>query len=154
MTTWTGLQINSPNGGPVAERNSLLRRFQGRFSVNPALTSKMVSYQGNRDVPGFRWLKYKEGFSLGLIEHLIEMVRPLSVLDPFSGIGTTPIVAVAKGLQATGIEILPVAALAGRGISLAKQRLRWMLIPKGSKSLGSARCNIEDIVLRNMPSLT
>ena len=95
----------------------------------------MVSYQGNRDVPGFRWLKYKEGFSLGLIEHLIEMVRPLSVLDPFSGIGTTPIVAVAKGLQATGIEILPVAALAGRGISLASNDLDGCSFQKAASRL-------------------
>ena len=123
MTTWTGLQVGSPNGGSVEERVSLLRRFQESFSVNPALTSKMVSYQGNRGVPGFRWLKYKEGFSSGLVEHLLENIRPTSVLDPFSGIGTTPIVAASKGLRATGIEIVPVAALTGKGIALASSGL-------------------------------
>ena len=119
---WT--PIESPNGGSVEERRSLHERFEKRLSVDPNLTRKVVSYQGNRDVPGFRWLKYKEGFSLELVERLLDEVQPSSVLDPFSGIGTTPLIAAGRGLEATGIEIIPVGVLTGNAIALAANGLR------------------------------
>ena len=68
-------------------------------------------------------MKYREGFSRELIETLIEDVQPKSLLDPFCGIGTAPLVAAGKGLQATGIELAPVGVLVGRGIALASSGL-------------------------------
>ena len=106
------------------ERRSLYERFEGRLSINSTLTQKMVSYQGNYNAPGFRWMRYKEGFSRGLIEQLIEDVQPSSVLDPFSGLGTTPLIAAGRGLRATGIEVLPVGVLVGKGIGLAANGLQ------------------------------
>ena len=108
----------------VRERRSLYERFKRRLSTNSALTQKMVSYQGNYGAPGFRWMRYKEGFSTGLIEQLIDEVQPGSVLDPFSGMGTTPLIAAGKGLQATGIEIIPVGVLVGEAIALAANGLQ------------------------------
>ena len=108
----------------MKERRSLYERFEKRLSVDPNLTRKVVSYQGNRDVPGFRWLKYKEGFSLELVERLLDEARPNSVLDPFSGIGTTPLIAAGRGLESTGIEIIPVGVLTGNAIALAANGLR------------------------------
>ena len=105
------------------ERRSLHERFEGRLSINSRLTQKMISYQGNYDAPGFRWMRYKEGFSRGLIEQLIEDVQPSSVLDPFSGIGTTPLIAAGRGLRAIGIEIVPVGVLVGEAIALAANGL-------------------------------
>ena len=64
-------------------------------------------------------MKYKEGFSSGLIEQLVKDVQPSSVLDPFSGMGTAPLIAAGRGLRATGIEILPVGVLVGEAIGLA-----------------------------------
>ena len=64
-------------------------------------------------------MKYKEGFSSGLVEQLIQDVQPSSVLDPFSGLGTTPLIAAGRGLRATGIEIIPVGVLVGEAIALA-----------------------------------
>ena len=122
-TSKPGHLARFPVGGQVQERRSLHERFKDRLSVNTALTPKMVSYRGNYDAPGFRWMRYKEGFSRGLIEDLIESVKPRSVLDPFSGIGTTPLVAAGKGLRATGIEIMPVGVLAGEAIALAANGL-------------------------------
>ena len=108
----------------VQERRTLHERFVGRLSVNRALTSKMVSYRGNYNAPGFRWMKYKEAFSRELIEQLIADVQPRSVLDPFSGIGTTPLIAAGRGLRATGIEIIPVGVLVGEAIALAANGLQ------------------------------
>ena len=125
----------SPNGGSVDERHSLHRRFEDRLSVNPALTRKMVSYQGNRHAPGFRWMKYKEGFSRGLVEQLIGEVRPQSVLDPFSGIGTTPLIAAGRGLRAAGIEIIPVGVLVGNAIAHAANGLESDEFRVASESL-------------------
>ena len=77
-----GVPTESPNGGSVDGRRSLHERFQDRLVVAPHLTRKLISYQGNRKVPGFRWLKYKEAFSLDLVKQLLDEESPSSVLDP------------------------------------------------------------------------
>ncbi len=55
--------VVSPHGGDVKERQFLQERFAPRLSIHPGLTRKTVSWQGNRMLPGLRWMKYKEGFS-------------------------------------------------------------------------------------------
>ena len=62
-------------------------------------------------------MKYKEGFSSELVNVLIDDAKSKRVLDPFSGIGTTPLVAAGRGLQGTGIEIMPVGVLANMAIA-------------------------------------
>ena len=64
-------------------------------------------------------LKYKEGFSQNLVKHLVESHRPSAVFDPFAGIGTAPIVAAGLGVDATGIEIMPVGQRISRSITAA-----------------------------------
>ena len=80
-------------------------------------------------------MRYKEGFSIELIEQLLERVKPLSVLDPFSGIGTCPLVAAGKGLSATGIEIVPVGLLAGHAIAVAANGLQSDTFVQAATSL-------------------
>ncbi|MXW50528.1 MAG: site-specific DNA-methyltransferase [Gammaproteobacteria bacterium] len=111
----------SPNGGSVADRRRLCERFAPRLSVNPRLNRRTVSYQGNKAVPGFRWLKYKEGFSRDLVLDLIQAHEPESVLDPFAGTGTTPLVAASCGVRATGVEIMPVGVAAGKAVIAAAE---------------------------------
>ena len=94
-------------------------RFADRVAFDPAFTRRAVSYQGNRQAPGLRWMKYKEGFSRELVDYLLDEYEPERVLDPFAGIGTTPLIAAGRGLQATGIEIMPVGVLAGAGVAAA-----------------------------------
>ncbi|MCY4625082.1 MAG: hypothetical protein OXC99_08805 [Chloroflexi bacterium] len=117
------VSIESPNGGSANERRALHRRFQDRLTVDPSLARKVVSYQGNRQTPGFRWLKYKEGFSRKLVGDLIGEFRPEAVLDPFAGIGTAPLVAAGQGRAGTGIEILPLGIEVARGIAYAANGL-------------------------------
>ena len=111
----------SPNGGSIADRRRLCERFASCLSVNPRLNRRTVSYQGNKAVPGFRWLKYKEGFSRELVLELIQAHNPQSVLDPFAGVGTTPLVASGYGVRATGIEIMPVGVTAGKAVIAAAE---------------------------------
>ena len=89
-------------------------------------------------------MKYKEGFSRKLVEQMIEDVQPRSVLDPFSGIGTTPLVAAGKGLRATGIEIIPVGILAGNAIAHAANGLRPETFREAGESLlGHVKSGVE-----------
>lgn len=116
-------EVVSPHGGPTAERKRLSERYGPRLSLNEHYSRKVVSYQGNRNVPGLRWMKYKEGFSSQLVAELVMQERPQSVLDPFAGICTTPLVASGLGSEAVGIEIMPVGILAGSAIADASNGL-------------------------------
>ena len=119
----------------VQSRRSLHQRFEGRLSVDPMVAPKLVSYQGNYGVPGFRWMRYKEGFSQDLVQLLIQRVRPSSLLDPFSGIGTAPLVASGHGIKATGIELIPVGLLVGQAISRAANGLDSKLFAEAAAGL-------------------
>lgn len=109
----------SPNGGPTAARAALHARFADRIAVDHDLTRRLVSYQGNKYVPGFRWMKYKEGFSVPLVERFLGhgSARSARVLDPFSGTGTTALTASRGGCEATGIEVMQVGNLVARAIT-------------------------------------
>ena len=125
----------SPNAGPTVERCLLHEQFLDRLCVNPRLTRKLVSYQGNKNTPGFRWMKYKEGFSGALVGEFLDDFKPQSVLDPFAGIGTAPLVAAGRGLQATGIDIIPVGVLTGRAIAYAANDLQRQVFWEVAASL-------------------
>lgn len=116
-------QIPSPPYADEAERIELHKRFENRLTVNNELSRKLVSYQGNREIPGFRWIKYKEGFSRQLVDSFVIQHKPHNLLDPFAGIGTAPLSAVWNGSQATGIEIMPIGVLAGRSIAYVSNGL-------------------------------
>ena len=109
----------SPNGGPTTARAALHARFADRIAVDHDLTRRLVSYQGNKCVPGFRWMKYKEGFSVPLVERFLDYggAKPARVLDPFSGMGTTALTASRGGCEATGIEVMQVGNLVARAIA-------------------------------------
>ena len=115
--------VFSPHGAEVKGRQSLQERFASRLSIHPGLTRKVVSWQGNRTSPGLRWMRYKEGFSGELVDALIEDAESKSVLDPFSGAGTTPLTAAGRGLNSAGIEIMPVGVLASNALACAANGL-------------------------------
>ena len=120
--------LQSPHSGPICARATLYTRFTDRIIVRYDLTRRLVSYQGNKGTPGFRWMKYKEGFSAQLVERFLDLNGSGSVLDPFSGIGTTALTARRMGRQATGIEIMPVG-------NLVAQKLRQWLGNLGTGTL-------------------
>lgn len=64
-------------------------------------------------------MKYKEGFSQQLVERFLYQHNPKSVLDPFAGIGTTPLTATWNQSNGTGIEIMPIGVRIGKGIAAA-----------------------------------
>lgn len=111
--------VHSPNGSVAIERDRLHRRYEARTLRSGALNRRLVSYQGNKQEPGLRWMKFKEAFSKSLVEHLIYETNASRVLDPFSGIGTTALTSATNGATAIGIELMPVGILAARAISYA-----------------------------------
>ena len=120
---------------PTVARRSLYERFASRIQVSDRLSRRLVSYQGNKNVPGLRWLKYKEGFSAGLVKELLEQTPAKSVLDPFSGAGTSVLTEGSMGIPGTGIEIMPIGNLAARAISAVSNGLEPNRFVKASNAI-------------------
>ena len=90
--------------------NKLTQHFHNKIKLQPALTRQLVSFQANKHRATYRWYKYKEAFSASLIEILLSKYKITSgkVLDPFAGSGTALFAASDAGIDADGIELLPV----------------------------------------------
>lgn len=121
----------------LAEINQLDQSLQEHFSdkliVQPALTRPLVSFQANKNRPVYRWYKYKEAFSASLVEYFLEKYKIFggTLLDPFAGSGTTLFAASAMGINAVGIELLPI----GQQIIATKQILESKFTPSDFDTL-------------------
>jgi len=84
--------------------------FSEVLHVESALSRKIVSYQGNKTQPFYRWYKYKEAFSSSLVEYFLYKYKVPKgiILDPFAGMGTTLFASAILGYDSEGIELLPV----------------------------------------------
>lgn len=96
-----------------------------KLRVDNSLTRALVSFQANKGRAVYRWFKYKEAFSAGLVEHLLHKYRITrgTLLDPFAGTGTALFVAGGMGMKAEGIELLPL----GQTVIATKQLIDWNL---------------------------
>ena len=111
----TVLPLNDRSAA-ASERDALLRRFGDRIAVNHDLTRSLVSWQSNKVAPGFRWFRYKEGFSSKLVHYLLDFLGSSGrLLDPFAGTGAAPIVASSRDWEGVGIDILPVGVRIANG---------------------------------------
>jgi DNA modification methylase len=89
-------------------------RQQTRLDIDPEVESLGV-FKANRDAPFHRWVHFTEGFSAQLVaQELIKAPDARRVYDPFGGTGTTPLVAVEMGRDATWAEVNPYLQEAAR----------------------------------------
>jgi len=111
----------------------LFRHFKDKFIVQPSLSRSLVSFQANKIRPVYRWYKFKEAFSASLVEHLFHKygIAAGRILDPFAGSGTALFAASAMGINADGIELLPI----GHQIITAKQILDTEFMPEDFERL-------------------
>ena len=78
------------------------------------------NFTNNMDIPRHRWYEFKEGFGHTLVERAIADTRVirkkknLTVLDPFSGSGTTPLTALQNNCNAIGLEVNPFMNFIGK----------------------------------------
>lgn len=97
--------------GPTAARERLEMRWRDRLEEEPKLAT-MVTAAGATKEPLHRWIPYAQGFSPGLVRLFLSETRAVrdlqgTVLDPFSGSGTTAVECARQGVHAQGIEALP-----------------------------------------------
>lgn len=78
-------------------------------SANATYTS-LLNYSDDLNKPFQRWYRYKEGFSVELVEQLIKEYSKHKegiILDPFSGSGSTLLAANDMGYSSVGFEVNP-----------------------------------------------
>lgn len=95
--------------------SDIYKELESRFKViypeNPNATyTSLLNYSDDLNKPFQRWYRYKEGFSVELVEHLIHeysVHKKGVILDPFSGSGSTLLAASHLGYEGVGFEVNP-----------------------------------------------
>ena len=78
------------------------------------------AFEDNKQNPIHRWVPWIAGFSAGFVADTFRHYLPdperrdVTILEPFSGVGTTLVEGLIHGYDAIGFEINPFAALASR----------------------------------------
>lgn len=85
-------------------------RYSEKTAIEPELSRQLVSFQANKMQPRYRWFKYKEAFSVNLVDYLMRRFGIVKgvVLDPFAGMGTTLFAVSDHNVECHGIELLPI----------------------------------------------
>lgn len=88
----------------------LYHQFKNKFLLQTELSRPLVSFQANKSRSIYKWYKFKEAFSASLVEYLLEKykISDGTIIDPFAGIGTALFAASSRGIDADGIELLPI----------------------------------------------
>lgn len=94
--------------------NKLIEKYPYKTKLE---FSELVNFKKNKSISKHRWYDYKQGYAAELMEIIIKkenIDKDLYVLDPFTGVGTTNLVAQKLGYKNIGIDVNPIASLAAR----------------------------------------
>jgi hypothetical protein len=82
-----------------------------------AIEAKDLTFKPNLDRPRHRWYPLTEGFSATFVEKCLAdfgATAEATLLDPFAGCGTAPLVAARAGRQSVFCEVNPLLGFAAR----------------------------------------
>lgn len=88
------------------KQNDKSQRQINLFGIDPI----HATFKGGKDLPLQSWYPYLEGYSPDFVKYIIENYlnkNTKTIYDPFSGSGTTPIVASDLGFQSLYSEVNP-----------------------------------------------
>lgn len=80
----------------------------------------LPNFSANMEQPRHRWYEFKEGFSSTLVDRAIRETKKdnkstsFTILDPFSGSGTSPLTALQSRCNAIGYEVNPFMSFVGK----------------------------------------
>ena len=106
------------------------RRLEKRLPfTNDGSWGRLVTANGNEQIPVHRWFRFKESFAADLLRAVVELLSPklgrrFDLLDPFCGVGTALVAsqelrAIGFEVTARGVEQNPFAAF------VARTKTRW-----------------------------
>ncbi|WP_017690444.1 DNA methyltransferase [Paenibacillus sp. PAMC 26794] len=91
------------------------------------------NFNVNMEHSRHRWYSFKEGYSSALVqrainEYKLENNKEMVILDPFSGSGTTALVAAENSIDSLAIEVNPFLAYVSRAKSVSTKRSEKYLL--------------------------
>lgn len=96
----------------------IIKKLQKKFPVyEDKFFADLVNFKQNKTTPKHKWFIYKQGYAEALVKEILKREARNKndyVLDPFSGVGTTNVVAQELGYKSIGFDINPVAILAAK----------------------------------------
>lgn len=113
MTIETKLKSTTLNQLPLLE---IVTKTNESLLNNKNVSFSDPNFAKNKTSPIHRWVPWIAGFSSNFVSNALSqyLTKKGTVLDPFSGVGTTLVEAILQGHNALGFEINPYAALACR----------------------------------------
>ena len=117
--TWLiPIDVEKPEDGRYKRMKTYYEKFvelEKKYKViypesDNATYTSLLNYSDDLNKPYQRWYRYKEGFSVELVKHLIKEYSKHSegvILDPFSGSGSTLLAANDMGYSGMGFEVNP-----------------------------------------------
>ena len=134
-------------------RQLLYQRMKHCLITAELLNRRLVSYQANKELPFYRWFKYREGFSSELVSFFLEKFHSKTgkLLDPFAGVGTSLFTAQELGWESVGIEVMPVGIFAMTARQAANNVCAHELQKTADYILRKLPQTVADVIIQHIP---
>jgi hypothetical protein len=109
--------LKSSASNLIKTYESLEKRYSVRVLKSDVSYVSPVNFVESLRRPRHRWFPYKEGFSPTFVRGFVSEFQTKSkglLIDPFSGVGTTGLVAGSMGLKSIGFDVSPMAVFISR----------------------------------------